>query len=277
MKWINMRAAAFLIGSIMLATSGNIRGELIAYDGIDYPNVGSDVSGNAGGTGFAGGWMPGGFNASLSANFDIGKGSLSYQNLATSGNRITTGAVSGISGVTRGLTNPVGQPGSTTYISFLMRPEGILGQGQFSGFFGVLLEQTGDTEIFAGKPGGGLVNEFVLENRGGSNQIPTGIPIQVNETYLMVLKSEFRSGTDTFSLFVNPTPGAMEPATPNAVSFASLPEVQGLTLYSTGAFSVDEFRVGETFLDVVPVPEPTTWVFVVGVAAACFMSRREVQ
>ncbi|MEM7314270.1 MAG: hypothetical protein AAF497_14065 [Planctomycetota bacterium] len=72
----------------------------------------------------------------------------------------------------------------------------------------------------------------------------------------MVLKSEFENGADTFSLYVNPTPGGPEPVVADAVSFASVSNVLGLTLYSTGAFSSDEFRIGETFADVVPVPEP---------------------
>jgi hypothetical protein len=40
---------------------------------------------------------------------------------------------------------------------------------------------------------------------------------------------------------------------------------KGLTVYSSGAFSLDEIRLGETFADVVPVPEPSAaWLLLLG-------------
>lgn len=38
---------------------------------------------------------------------------------------------------------------------------------------------------------------------------------------------------------------------------ATVGSVSALTLFSTGAFSTDELRVGQTFADVTPVPEPS--------------------
>jgi hypothetical protein len=73
----------------------------------------------------------------------------------------------------------------------------------------------------------------------------------------LVVKAEYATvGNDRFTLYVNPTPGGPEPVTGLVKSDANFGLVQGLTLYSTGAMRIDELRVGETFADVTPVPEP---------------------
>jgi hypothetical protein len=75
----------------------------------------------------------------------------------------------------------------------------------------------------------------------------------VGETALLVLKAEFLQGNDRFTLYVNPTPGGPEPATGPVVTGVDLGTVSGLAIYSTGAFSIDEIRLGPTFADVTPV------------------------
>jgi hypothetical protein len=50
--------------------------------------------------------------------------------------------------------------------------------------------------------------------------------------------------------------------------------VTGLTIYSTGQFSIDEIRVGTTFADVTPaVPEPSAALFCSVAAAAASLRR----
>jgi hypothetical protein len=75
-----------------------------------------------------------------------------------------------------------------------------------------------------------------------------------------VLKAEFAAGNDRFTLYVNPTPGAPEPGAGVVKNNSNVGNVAGLTIYSTGAFSIDEFRLGETFADVTPIPEPASAV-----------------
>lgn len=261
-----------LVVVLTIALQPRATGALLAYDGFDYEPVGADVSGLNGGSGFSGAWRTGGFNASQSANYDLGGGSLEHGGLTTLGNRLGTGPVSSIAGLTRDLAQPLGAPGTTRYLSFLVRPEGTLGAGQFNGFFGVLLEWLGEPEIFAGKPGDGELNQFVLENRGGTSQVAAGVAPIVGETSLLVLKSQFTGGADTFSLYVNPSL-EVEPLTANAVRTANINTVDGLTIYSTGAFSLDEIRVGETYADVVPVPEPSTAIIAFA-GVAILLARR---
>ena len=83
--------------------------------------------------------------------------------------------------------------------------------------------------------------------------------VQTGQTVLLVLRVDFFAGIDRLTLYANPTPGAAEPFLGAVKQDRDLGTVTGLTLYSTGAFSVDEIRVGTTFADVVPtaaVPEP---------------------
>jgi hypothetical protein len=248
---------------------------LLAYDGFDYAPAGSDLLGNSGGFGFLTPWRPGGFNASINTNYDVQSGSLSSGGLVTSGNRVSTNAVTAIAGLTRDLLTPLGVPGTTRYLSFLLRPEGQLHAGAFNGFLGVVLEQPVEPELFVGKPGGAAINRYVLEDRGGSLQISSGVPTVVGETVFLVLKAQFTAGNDQFTLYMNPVPGAPEPATGTVKNNSNAGTVAGLTIYSTGAFSIDELRLGETFADVTPVvPEPATLLLALWPAVAVIGARR---
>jgi hypothetical protein len=249
------------VGTFLLLTAWcrPASADAVAYDGFAYSPAGSDLVTSNGGSGFAGPWAPGGFNASLTTNYDVAAGSLSFLNLATGGNSVTSGATGAIAGISRALASPVGADGTTAYFSVLLRPEGTLGAGAFNGFFGVTLETAGEPELFFGKPGAGATGQYVVEDRGGSGQVASGTNAVVGETALLVLKAQFGAGAggnDVFTLYVNPTPGGPEPLAGAVKSNSNIGSVTGLTIYSTGAFSVDELRVGPTFADVTPTAVP---------------------
>ena len=230
---------------------------LVAYEGFDY-QVGSQLLTQNGGSGFSSDWEAGGFNASIHNNYQIASGSLGFQGLLTSGNRVVSSSQNAISGIVRDLTLP-GSSGTTQYISFLVRPEGTPGDGAFNGFFGLNFERSA-TELFVGKPGGGALGEYVLENRGGASQFPSGASVVDEETAFVVLRVDYLAGADNVTMYLDPTPGAPEPTTGTVKSDIDLINTNGLALYSTGAFSFDELRVGDTFESVTPVvvPEPRT-------------------
>ncbi len=78
---------------------------------------------------------------------------------------------------------------------------------------------------------------------------------------------DFTAGLDTFTLYVNPTPGGTQPLSGAVKSDTDVGTISSLSLYSTGAFSVDEIRIGTTYADVVPsavlpIPEPSSLVLV---------------
>jgi hypothetical protein len=231
---------------------------LTAYDGFDYVPVGGDLLGQNGGLGFTGPWRAGGFNASINTNYDITNAPLSLGPLVVTDHTVRTLAVNAIAGITRDLAQPIGQGGTTRYLSFLINPEGTLHAGAFNGFLGLVLESPGEPELFVGKPGGGAIDRYVLEDRGGSGQVASNLEAAIFGTSLLVVKAEFAAvGNDTFTLYANPTAGGPEPLVGTVKNNANLGTVTGLTIYSTGAMRIDEIRLGETFADVTPaIPEP---------------------
>ncbi len=203
------------------------------------------------GSGFSGPWIQGGFNA-FASGYTPMEGSLCRANLRTTGGSISGGAFSAINGAIRSLAHPLGQDNTTVYISFLLQPQGALNSGIFGGFFGLTLNGSLGNDLFIGKPGGGAGEEYVLEARGGSGQVPSGTRTVVGRTALLVVKAEFLPGNDVFTLYTNPKPGGAEPASGVTKADLDLGVVSKLGIYSTGAFAVDEIRIGTTYADVVP-------------------------
>jgi hypothetical protein len=244
--------AAFLLVVISLLRGPLARAASTAYEPFDY-TPGTLLENQAGGSGFATPWLDGGFNASIHNNYVVnGPGSLAFSTLATSGNHVSSDAVNAIAGLTRGFLAPLGADNTTAYLSVLLRPEGTLNDGVFNGFFGLYLNGSLGNDLFIGKPGADAIDRYVVENRGGANQVASGVAPVVGTTALLVLRADFLAGADIFTLYVNPTPGGPEPAGGAVKTDLDLGAVPGITIYSTGAFSIDEIRVGTTFADVTP-------------------------
>ncbi len=228
------------------AQAGLVVHESLATD--QTGNVASFIQ-NAGGVGFSGPWRQGGFKVSGSANFAVDATSLVAGGVDPSGGRARVAAAGAISGVQRSLAQPlraIAGGRQVHYMSFRIRPDGVLGAGAFNGFFGL----TFNDELFVGKPGGGALNEWVIEQRGGTNPVNSGRTVASGQTTLLVLKLDFRLPRRVF-LWVNPATDDVEPEKADAVHTALPATISALGLYSTGAFSFDDLRVGEAYADVV--------------------------
>jgi hypothetical protein len=76
-------------------------------------------------------------------------------------------------------------------------------------------------------------------------------------------------------MYVNPVPGGPEPGAGLVKNNSNVSNVAGVTLYSTGAFSIDELRLGETFADVTPaIPEPASMIIALWAVLAMFCASR---
>ena len=228
---------------------------LLAYEPFDYEAHEALVSQN-GGTGFHTPWDPGGFNARLFDVFNMQPGALTYPGLATRGTNHLSGAappegVTAIAGVGRFLSNNLAVPGAKYFLSFLHRTDGeeeyasiVLGSGQ-------------GKELSVGKSGS--VKQYHISQRGGVGRVYSGVEPVVGKTVFIVVKMEFMDGPDRFTLYLNPTPGNPEPLTGAVKDDLDLELADQLFLYSRGAWSVDEIRLGTTWEAVTPagdVPSP---------------------
>ena len=224
----------------------------IAYDGFNYTPVGSVITGQSGGGSF--GWSDA-WSGATSAPFTIGAGSLTSPVLAmpVSGNMLTTGISGSNKDTHRDLSAVVGTPGTTDYISFLMRPDGTVGQGFDDGHFGLVLTGTSGS-VYVGKPGAASPTPglYDIETLGGSGAVSTSVAAVSGQTELFVVKADFTAGNDTFSLYINPTSSSATPlAVKNDIGIGTLTT---LFVGGPGAFSFDELRIGTTFPNVVPEP-----------------------
>ncbi|REJ69814.1 MAG: PEP-CTERM sorting domain-containing protein [Planctomycetota bacterium] len=237
------------------------RAALLAYDGFNYEPVGSELRTHSGGGsfGFSTGWD---FVTQNNHAFDIGAGGLvdATGNLHAVGNHATSVAFGNNRNVERVFDTPLGVSGTTRYFSFLMRPEGVLGGGAYNGWFAFTLRGTWDLSLGSG---GGPTTYSVGRAGAPSTRVHTSTHAVVGETRFIVLRADFADGADTYSVFIDPVPGAPEPAVPDAVASSfDLGTITRIGMAGPGAFSLDELRVGETFADVTPVtvvPEPSTY------------------
>jgi hypothetical protein len=202
------------------------------------------------GVGFAGPWTQGGFNAFFSG-YTLRDRSLCYRRLDTAGGSVSGDAFPAINGAVRPLAQPIGFDGTTVYVSFRIQPRGTLNDGIFNGFFGLTLNGSLGNDLFIGKPGGGSLEQYVIENRGGTGQVTSGVAAVVGHTTLLVVKAQFQTGPDVFTLYVDPPVNRPEPASSVMKTDLDLGLVSKIGIYSTGAFTIDEIRIGTTYADVV--------------------------
>jgi len=182
-------------------------------------------------------------------NHFIGAGSLSDPSglLVTNGNRATT--TGGFAGRYNKFPN-YAAPGSTAYWSILIRPENTPNATNFC--FLQIFSSSGNPSLFAGKESTGL--NWGLRVAGITNTAFSTVSATLSQTVFLVVRSDFGTTNDTFRLYVNPTPGAPEPAIADATLSAFIGNQNGIGL-NTGngmAASFDELRIGTNYFDVTP-------------------------
>lgn len=218
---------------------GDSNTTLEVYEGFAY-TPGTTLTGQNGGTGWINPWRthgPGTPSAILAGNLSFGK-------LAVSGNSFKTTSSSPI-GEDRDRTPVSVTPGTVRFWSVLMKPEAVSG-GWPDTYF---LFYTYKPKI--GKSG--LSAALGIEGDSGAF-VSTGITLQPNTTYFMVARMVYGSTTDTFDLFVNPTPGQPLPAVSQATMtllHESSPSQQ-MTFGTSIPCVWDELRIGPTWESVSP-------------------------
>lgn len=234
----------------------------LAYDGFNYP-IASSLAGQNGGAGWSGAWD----NSQTELDVSIVPG-LTFGDLLASPGAAQSDLASGNSTVAffkRPLDFTFGAADTTLYMSVLLQP-----QAGFGFYGGVNLDG-----LFIGKSG--TTNTYGIE--GPANDISSSSVTPVaGTTVLLVLEAQFLPTGDQFSLYVDPTPGAPQPAVPDAFkNDYNLPQSNYVFLNNAGGWTTGDIQIGTTFQSVTPVsvqvPEPGyTWLM----AAIALLARRRI-
>ena len=264
-----------VVFSLMMVFAPRSSGALLAYEGFDYaPGA---LTGQAGGTGFSTAW------GTTPGSAVIQSPGMSYDALANTGGALFVDGAAGSVAIFRDFSFSRGAEGTTTWISMLHirtgATGGAFGPGQTVSYLrpvNLAFFEAGSERISLGE---GTRNQLpendqdvfgVLVGGSAANAATRWTTTPIAQTNLAVMRIDHGVGdVDTAYLWMNPGLGA-EPsiATADATTtgdfdfnrvrpFAGNPSAQSGNIAAQGY--LDEFRVGETFLDVTPVPEPSTW------------------
>lgn len=281
------RLRGLTLGAALLAAAGTgpaASAGILVYEGFDYP-VGSNLIGQNGGAGFSEAWRRRtGTSLGTSA---IQAAGISYDSLATTGGQVFLEGTAGGGSIDpiRTLSATRGTDGTTTWISFLGERT-----GPTSGTFGpggtptyvrawnvALFDPNGERLAVGDATWSAALGQDndvwgLIQGGSASNPGTRWSNVSLADPSLVVVRIDHAAGaTDKAYLWVNPSL-ATEPLTASAQAtttgdftfnqirlFAGNPNPVG----AQGI--VDELRVGQTWFDVTPVPEPGEWSVVTGV------------
>lgn len=218
-------------------------GAVVVSESFDY-ETGYLAGNGAGSFGFSDNW-------SGHTSFDVAGSSLTapVSFPQSIGNRVTADAFGGNRNVVRTLSQTIGADNSTSFMSFLMQAEDVVGAGAFNGWFSFTL-RSADRNITLGKES--FSNKYKVESSLGDIS-RSNVDIVANETHLFVMRADFLPGADEFRLYIDPPAGQSEPLSADAtLSSFDLGTVTTIGLDGPGAFGFDEFRMGTTWHDVTP-------------------------
>ena len=287
--WITSFAAVSLATAIVPRASA----ALLAYEGFDY-TAGSSLVGQAGGIGFAAAWGASGGAATIQTP------GMNYDSLVTGGNGLFVSGASGTVSIFRDLSFTRGTEGTTTWISMMHIRTGAQG-GTFGpggtpsylrpvnlAFFEAGSERfaVGEgTRNQAGNMDDDVFGYLVGGSVGNANTRWTTAPID-QSNFALVRIDHGVGDVDTAYMWMNPALGS-EPSILSADitttgdfdfnrirPFAGNPSAESGNIGAEGL--IDEIRIGETFTDVTPVPEPSTWALI-GLGLLLFFKFRRKQ
>lgn len=256
MKRILLSATLLLTGSLLAQTV-----DVFNYSGLLNANGWTTHSGTAGQF------------STLSSSSDNGN-SLSYSGLAPSTGNRTSFIAGNSEDVNKALTGISG----VGYLSFLIKVNSTTGMNPAGEYFTGFGSTAGaNVTVFGGrvfiKPGTGAgFFQLGIQNMSGGTptQTYTG-DLALGQTVLVVMKLVASSSLSPSqaSLFINPTPGQIEPTTPsvtnssgttNYSNFASVFLRQsGNATTGSGSFELDEIRADGSWAAVLPCDAPTTY------------------
>lgn len=263
---------------LLLAGTRPLSATLLVYEPFSY-TPGSQVNGQSGGIGFG----SNSWEQDPAVNV-IQPGSLENGSQLTQGNSLLLDSSSGGSSVLRKFNVINGVSGTTTWASFLLHQTRINPLGLVPGNNALLRLSTGIRELEIGAYSDPLNNNqltFAMRTYYDTDLVPfsvekltfSNVICEVGITYSVVFSIDWEPGAEleTVRLYLNPssTPDESEALITDTVRLGTISgsyqRINTLGLgqsISGNGWIYDEIRIGTTFADVMPVPEPSTAVLV---------------
>ena len=171
-------------------TSNELRtkNDIIFYEGFDYESASRLTNQDE--------WYKGGRISRRSDNYSIKKGSLTYNDISSSGNRAYAESSEIMSGIGRRIPpNLLENNNGKIFVSFMLQPEVKLHEGIYEGYFVLSLGTNIGKEINFGKGGESKTStkeHYVSELEGGFKRVSSGVKCEIEKTAFIVL--EIKSG-----------------------------------------------------------------------------------
>ncbi len=272
------QTVCFLVISTLLAVSASA--QLLVEESFNYAAASS--IGSATTAGFSGNWRYLGTPANVTA------GSLGYTDgngavLGTSNNQLEVGddrraqasfdtSGGGALGSYVDGTGNIGADNTTLYLSILMQcPTGTAGFAAFE------LNRDSDSDServmsidLSTLNHGGSSNYFFTTYSGGFVDTGYDLSTSGSTTQFFVIRFDFASGADTFSVYANPTLGTEpgEPMVTGTFSDLSFDRIGFANFVDPGTTILfDELRLGTSYAAVTAIPEPGATAAFAGLAA----------
>ncbi len=254
-----------LVIIVLLCLATCVHAVVLVSEPFDYAP--GDLNGDNGGVGFSGAWQS-------PSGFSVISGNLAVPNYTGTGNSMQF-LVNSMLSAGRNL-DATYATGGEIWASYLVNLSSVNAYAGLSfstssiPFSGVFVG------VLGGPNGGGPPSStWGMDYTGGGEPVLSNIPVAYGQTTLLVVRMTEEAGVDRFDLYVNP-PESL-PAFPDATKLLySQPNWSFNKIsYSVnrGSGVVDEIRLGETYADVRPVPEPCM-AMLLAVGGAILLLRR---
>ncbi|MCU0317355.1 MAG: PEP-CTERM sorting domain-containing protein [Fimbriimonadaceae bacterium] len=255
--------AAAALGMVLPSTA-----QLIAYEGFDY-NSGLDLAGLSGGTGWTNNWS---FSTSPTATVKT------QANSVLTGGAFTGGSAFASSGRLSNFSREFTPSTGRVWASIAIRFTEILNNSVLEFNLSPAGQNGGATKAEIRTNGSGVTTLQTFHDFPGAGVTSSFTPV-IGQVYTFVMTYNTGGAAPT-GIYVNPVYGASDPsgATHSAVftggnwGAANLGRFRAF--YDRVAFDIDEIRIGNTYQDVTPVPEPMT-MSLLALGAAAVAARRK--
>ena len=160
--------------------------DIIFYEGFDYESTTQLANQD--------GWYKGGRISRRSDNYSIQKGSLTYNDISSYGNRAYAESSEIMSGISRRIPqNLLENNNGKIFVSFMLQPEVKLHEGIYEGYFVLSLGTNKGKEINFGKGGESKIatkEHYVSELEGGLKRVSSGVKCEIEKTAFILLEIE---------------------------------------------------------------------------------------